>query len=373
MKLLSAKPFFISAERRPALTASVFGAAHLIVDMATIGVLYTATRAGGFAADWVAVLILSYDYIAFATQPFIGYALDRLGLQNATAALGCAVAASGVWLAGISPVAAVVVAAVGNALFHAGGGAVCLRLDRSRAAWAGIFVAPGAIGLFLGKLLGGSALYLPWALTALLALCAAASLLLRLPRRPEAPALPKVKLFGLVAALLIVSVAVRSLVGFSVSYPWVAGWQQAVWLTAAAVAGKALGGVIGDKFCWRNVSVAGLVLSAPLLALGAGTPWMAVAGLVCFNLTMALTLAGLAYLLPGYEGFAFGLTAAAIVIGLTPSVVPGWAAVLGSPAALAGIILLSAAALWVALGRLEGGMKEIGKLNMIKGGMTDAH
>lgn len=344
--------FGSSVAASPFMTVTVYGVAHLLVDLASIGTLYTAARSGQFSADWVAVLILSYDYIAFASQLFIGYAMDRLGLSNLAAALGSAVTACGTWLAAPAPVAAVILVAAGNALFHVGGGTVCLGLDRRRALWPGLFVAPGAIGLYLGKLIGGSAFFLPWALTLMLCLPALAFVILRQPRWKES-LLPQVKGFGFVLAALLITVAIRSLVGFSVSYPWASGWQQALLLTLAMFAGKAAGGALGDKLGWRNVTVAGLLLSAPLLAFGSGIPVLAITGVLCFNLTMAVTLAGVAYMLPGYEGFAFGLTTTAIVVGLTPTVVPGWSAFLGSPLAVAGFILLSAVALWAVLGRLE--------------------
>jgi MFS transporter, FSR family, fosmidomycin resistance protein len=345
---------FITAQH-PAVTASLYGAAHLLVDLASVSTLYAAARSGLFSPVWAALLILSYDYIAFASQMFIGYALDRLRRAGMAAVAGCAVTAAGIWLTAAWPVAAVIAVALGNALFHVGGGAICLRLDRRRAIWPGIFVAPGAIGLFLGKQFGGTALFMPWALTLTLAAACLPSLLLRekRPRGAETPPFPRIKGFGLVAAALLLTVGIRSLVGYSVAYPWVKGWQQAIWLTIAVFAGKALGGALGDRVGWRKATIAGLLASAPLLAFSSGIPVLAVAGLLCFNLTMAITLAGISYMLPGHEGFAFGLTTTAIVVGLTPTVLPAWGAFLGSPYTLAGFILLSAGALWLALGRLE--------------------
>jgi FSR family fosmidomycin resistance protein-like MFS transporter len=338
----------------------------MVVDLASVATLIAAARLGGFPAVWAALLVLSYDFVAFAAQPFIGLALDRMGLAAAAAALGCVMVAAGVWLAGAMPVAAVIAAALGNALFHAGGGSLCLRLKRGSAVWAGIFVAPGAIGLFIGRQIGGTALFEPWAFTLLLALAALAGPALRMQGRQKPLAFPRVGKFGLVAAALLFTVAVRSLVGSCVSFPWAGGWQQAIWATAAVFAGKAAGGALGDKLGGRNTTVAGLVLSAPLLAFGQAVPWASMAGLFCFNMTMAVTLAGLAYMLPGHEGFAFGLTAAAIVTGMAPSTIPAWLPALGSPLMLLATVLIAAALLWAALGQLE---KQIGKPKKIITGM----
>lgn len=356
----------------PALTVSLYGLAHLLVDLVSVGTLYTAARSGQFSVDWVAILILSYDYIAFASQLFIGYAMDRLGLSGLSAAIGAGITACGTWLAAPAPVAAVIMVAAGNALFHVGGGIVCLRLDRRRAIWPGLFVAPGAIGLFLGKQLGGTALFLPWMLTALLCLPVLVGLFMPSPRPAGKQLLPQVKGFGFVVAALLITVAIRSLVGFSISYPWASGWHQALLLTLAVFSGKALGGMAGDILGWRNVTVAGLLISAPLLAFGSGIPVLAILGLLCFNLTMAVTLSGVAYMLPGYEGFAFGLTTTAIVVGLTPTVIPAWSPFLGNPLVITGFILLSAVALWAALGRLEANKQHKDQSITLIGGINNA-
>ena len=337
----------------PAMVTGVYGLCHLIVDLASISTLLTAAKTGGFDAQWAALLILGYDFLAFSSQLFLGYALDRLGITGRAAALGCAFTAVGAFLAFSSPILAVVLVSLGNGLFHVGGGVVVLRLDAGRALWPGLFVAPGAIGLYLGKLAGGTAWFQPWVLALLLALGVAAGMFLQAPRREQAAPFPAVKGFALVVAALAGTVAIRSLVGFSVAYPWATGWQQALLLTLAVFLGKALGGALGDRFGWRTVTVAGLLVSSPLLAFGAGIPALALAGVLCFNLTMAITLAGLARMLPGYEGLAFGLTTTAIVVGLAPSTIPMWKPALGSPTVLLAMILASAAALWFALGRLQ--------------------
>lgn len=334
--------------------AALLGAAHLVVDLATISALLTAAGSGGFSAEWAALLVIGYDVLAFATQPLLGLAADKLGLAAQASALGCALAAAGVWLASLSPVAAVAAGALGNALFHAGGGALSLRLRPGSALEPGLFVAPGALGLFIGRQTGGTELFMPWVLTLLLAASALVAPALRMPRMPVKPAFPAVRGFGLVAAALLGTVAVRSLVGSCVGFPWAAGWPQGLLLAVAVFAGKAAGGALGGRLGWRNVAAAGLLLSAPLLAFGHTSPWASLAGLLCFNMTMAVTLAGLGKMMPGYEGFAFGLTAAAIVAGMTPAIFPAWQGAFSSAPALMALIPATAAALWWALRRLDG-------------------
>ena len=61
---------------------------------------------------------------------------------------------------------------MGNACFHVGGGIQVLNDGGDRAAPLGIFVSPGAFGIFSGTLLGGSLPFPNWLAAAGLALFA---------------------------------------------------------------------------------------------------------------------------------------------------------------------------------------------------------
>jgi hypothetical protein len=78
---------------------------------------------------------------------------------------------------------------------------------------------------------------------------------------------------------------------------------------------------------------------------------------LCLNLTMAVTLAAMAWLLPGWEGLAFGLTATALVVGMTPTGFPPWLAVLRQPLTNAILCIVSAVALFPALRAVEHNMR----------------
>jgi len=97
--------------------------------------------------------LLLYHVLAFGLQPVFGLAVDAAGTPRLAAVLGCLVSA-GALLFPASPGLAIVVAGIGNAIFHVGGGVVSLRLTPHRAAAPGIFVAPGSLGLLLGAILG---------------------------------------------------------------------------------------------------------------------------------------------------------------------------------------------------------------------------
>ena len=348
-----------------------YAVTHAVVDAACAVLLWTAYGDGRLSASAAWSAFFAYNLLAFAVQPLIGLALDRWRLGRGGAAGGALLTATAlpVALAPGAIWAAVILAGLGNAVFHVGGGIVSLRAAPGRAAPVGVFVAPGAAGLAIG-ILAGKAGAPMWPFVAALVTLAAVLALFPTPlleppaetgrHSPAASALAGAGMA--VVALLLVVVGVRSFVGLTLVLPWKSDLVLLGLLTTAVVAGKAAGGLLADRYGWRRVAVTALVASLPLLALGPSSPTAGVAGVLLFNMTMPVTLAAVAAVLPrGSEGFAFGLTCLALFCGSVPSLT-------GLPVAseswvLAGFILPATAALWFALGgRLRGATPHGGPL-----------
>ena len=94
-----------------------------------------------------------------------------------------------------------------------------------------------------------------------------------------------------------------------------AGWLV-IAPAAASCLGKALGGIVGDRFGAAETGVISLLVSVPLMCLGAESAVLSLAGILLFNMTMPITLCGLASLMPQNLGFAFGLTTLALLMGV---------------------------------------------------------
>jgi FSR family fosmidomycin resistance protein-like MFS transporter len=303
-------------------TISIYSMAHALVDAACVATLFSILPSS--SADRPQVLfqsILVYNVIAFSTQPVIGILADYFKKPAFWAVAGILLVAAATLLLQ-APLWAAVFAGLGNALFHIGGGITSLNLARGRAALPGIFVAPGALGVAAGLWIGKGGYFTAWPFILLLAVSAV--IILMLPGTQ--PAVKKfsgsLKWFEAVILFLLVSVAIRSLVGMSLVFPWKSDPLLLAGLTAAVVLGKALGGILGDRFGWIAVAVSGLVLSAPMLAFFPQIPLVAIAGIFLFNLSMQITLIGVAGMLPANHGFAFGLTTLALIIGAGPAFTP---------------------------------------------------
>ena len=250
---------------------------------------------------------LVYNFCAFALQLPFGAVLDRLGGRRTPmifAGVGCALTLLGAFT---GPV----LLGIGNALFHVGGGVDVIR-DGGRCERLGIFVAPGAMGLFLGGLIAGKH---PWLLLPAAALMGLVLCLIRSPG--EISTAPSQKLPIPLAISCFAVVVLRSHVGMAVSFPWKTG-ALAFAAVSAVVLGKMAGGVLAARFGARKVTLISLTAAAAGFALG-GIPVFGLLALLCFNMTMPLTLYALWRRFPDYPGASFGCLTLALFLGFLPT------------------------------------------------------
>ncbi len=327
-----------------------FGLAHAAVDATSTGVLFAAGLMHGIPLDEFYYLVLLYNLLAFALQPLWGRVFDRVQVPRLFAVLGCLIVMASATMFDGWCLLAVFLAGTGNAMFHVGAGSICLNLTPNRASGPGIFVAPGALGLLIGVTAGKTGYFVPWLFIMILGTCCIGLMLVRIPKIDYAREDLDLSLSALsfVFLFLLISVGIRSLVGFSVDFPWKEDFRLVVALTVAITAGKAVGGVLADRYGWIKVGVIGLVASAPLITLGGANALLATAGMCLFNMTMAVTLVAVALMLPGRPGFAFGAPCLALFLGMLPTATEvRWT--LADSRLLLPIVLVSAGLFYVAL------------------------
>jgi FSR family fosmidomycin resistance protein-like MFS transporter len=309
------------------LLPAIYGALHALVDAATVTVVFRACRLHDLDPSAAFALVVAYDVIAFGSQSVFGWITDRLCRPRQATMLGLSLTAACIGLLPISPYAAMACAGVGNSLFHLGAGASVLNLGLDRSSSAGIFVAPGVLGLGFGLYYGKNPSLGPvWPMAILLMLgFAIAAWILRdpeTPRRVPSTTTPGLPNGSLILLLLLGSIAIRSLVGMSASR----GVPKSEWLlpgiTLAAFAGKFIGGILADRYGWIVVTVGALILSAPWIAMGRQSLPSLLLGLLLFQMTMPVTLVAVARVMPRYPATAFGLTCLALLVGALPTMFP---------------------------------------------------
>lgn len=331
----------------------VYSITHCIVDFSCAFLVYR-TMLG---APDLGLCLLLYNFCAFALQMPFGLLADGWNRNALTAAAGCALTACA-YLPVLPAAAAAVIAGVGNGLFHVGGGLDVLNDSREKASALGVFVSPGALGLYAGGLWGGRGT-LPLLIPAVLLVLAGAGVLVTAGRtyggfasQNAAPALSLSRGGVGTAALLTAVVALRSYMGFNQSLPWKGTWHWGLIVTLALVLGKAAGGFLSDRLGARRAAAASLGLSAALYLFSA-QPLAGTAAVFLFNMTMPMTLWAAARLMPGGKGFAFGLLTFALFLGFLPTWL-GLPSLLGTPWAMALAAALSGALLLPGLRGAEG-------------------
>ena len=325
---------------------ALYSIAHFWVDLSCAFLVFRTL----LGVEELAMCLLLYNFCAFALQMPLGLLADRWNRNGFVAAVGCLLVA----VAYVTPIPLLtaVVAGIGNSLFHLGGGIDVLNTSQKKAAALGIFVSPGALGLFIGTAWGNGTTPSLW--LAPLCLLILATILLRYaggasnnmpldptPARGYAPLLP-----------LFVVVVLRSYMGMNQAFPWKGTGAWAVILTLALVLGKTAGGFLMDKLDARKASAVSL-LAAALLYFFCDAPFCGTLAVFLFNMTMPITLWAAARLMPGGKGFAFGLLTFALFLGYLPAWM-GWPSLLTTPLANGLAAVISAAVLLPGLRKERG-------------------
>lgn len=307
--------------------ASVYSIAHFAVDFGCALLVFGMLTGQAKISTPLntankAVLFLIYNFFAFAMQMPIGLIADRFNRNCLVAACGALLVALAYFFTSV-PLAAVIIAGIGNALFHIGGGIDVLNMSTKNSRWLGIFVSPGAFGVYFGTVWGKSHAF-P-AVIAAIALFGFAVLIPLLHyifnkssvSENENLTFPKLNK-SLIAALIcfFIVVCIRSYLGMVMRFPW----KNGIWATlfiCGVVFGKAAGGFLSDSIGPTKASCLSLGLAVALF-LFSGNAVCGILAVFLFNMTMPITLWAVAKLIPGAKGFSFGLLTFALFLGFLP-------------------------------------------------------
>lgn len=289
--------------------------------------------------------ILLYNFFAFAMQMPLGVVLDGLNgdkkLQKCQPSFVFAVV--GVVLTLVGALTHPIVLGLGNALFHLGGGVGAIHEDEAkgwRGRGLGVFVAPGALGLYIGTQLAKSGIQSgrTWmiAIGVVMLLCLVwgvqvlrqSSLRIRdvvyngpcggeVNSKRELSEVKPDKLTWVLLPACLTVVILRSYVGMAVSFSWKTTLFAGTIAVLAVVLGKVAGGFAAASLGIRRTVAVSLGMAAVCYLLSdhmiAG-----VAALFLFNMTMPITLYLLVQRMKGLPGFAFGVLTFGLFLGFLP-------------------------------------------------------
>lgn len=297
----------------------IYSVTHFLVDFACAFLMF---RSITFTSDGY-LCVLLYNFCAFAMQMPLGIIADRWNRNFMFAMIGCVLVGVSYGLIDI-PVVAVLIVGIGNAMFHIGAGIDVLNISEKKLGALGVFVSPGAFGIYLGTMLGKgnsvSAVFIPL----ILILAAVLILLLHKAQRGTYPQNAPFSLKGIdpqstiiAIACLFLVVCLRSFVGLALDFSWKSVGYWGLALICAVVFGKTIGGFAANWLGVVKISLYSLSI-ATLLFLFPKLPLAGVAAVLLFNMTMPVTLWSVAKILPGAKGFTFGLLTFGLFLGFLP-------------------------------------------------------
>jgi MFS transporter, FSR family, fosmidomycin resistance protein len=335
------------------LKVSLLGLAHGLSDCAA-GFMIGMLPDGGASSLWdVGSLVLLYNVLAFGGQVPAGVVVDRLGRPKLVLALSLCLVAAALLVFPGAPLLAICLAGVAGAFFHVSGGMLALLAFPKSTVGAGLFAAPGVMGLALGG-------YMAWlglpALVALAGTVALVVLLILVLEYPAPMSVPQAATQGdalewhdLIMLVLLLAIAMRSAVWNLFELIHAADHALLLALGLAAMLGKVAGGFLAARLGWRRYAVIALVVATPLLTLGGTLSWTLLPGIFLLQSATPAAVMGMYRLMPRMPatavGMCFGL---AIAVGGVPTML-GWRPELWTLAVLMPVL---AAGYWMGMGKL---------------------
>ena len=300
----------------------IYSIIHFIVDLScAILVSNLITQKIGLGTN-LFIGILTYNFFAFAMQLPIGIIADKTNKNAICSAIACLLVAIAFVLSDLGIISCLI-AGIGNAMFHIGGGIDVLNISNKRATLSGIFVSTGAMGIFLG---GKSASigFNRYDIVIFILLVSSISLF-RLynqingkVRNSEIKTIELGKYEWIAIICIFITVCIRSYVGMILAFSWKSSSVFALLAILGVVLGKMLGGIIGDKIGFEKISMS-LLISAICFVFSFTNPIIGIIAILLFNMTMPITLICLSNILDNNKGLAFGLLTLALFVGAVPT------------------------------------------------------
>jgi len=291
-------------------------------------------------------LVLSYNIIAFGGMGFAGWLGDLMQKPRLLLAFGLASTTLGLMISGNLLPVAIVLMALGTALYHPNAGSLALTGIPNSSVGVGLFAAFGVIGLAIGSQHGtaSGASRLPY----VIGLISVGALIWVQSHTVQSEKAKPVNMpmQELLIVSLLLAVALRSTVWTAQQYEAAEIPITMLWLAVAACLGKLAGGFLADKFGWFGFLMAVVPLSAISLSFGSTFMFLLI-GVFLLQSATPVSISMLWRLMPEYPGLAVGLVlGAAVMVGGIPLMI-GLSGLIVSSISVISILAISAAAYWL--------------------------
>ncbi len=302
---------------------AMYSGLHFLVDFLCAAAMFGIFIPGKSGYLW----ILIYNFCAFALQMPFGIILDMLDGCGKKRPVAEYTMILGVFLTITGTFSNPVILGIGNALFHVGGGVASIREDYAghfHGTGLGIFVAPGAFGLYIGTLLSKAGWCVQSRAAGIFLVCVLIVVLLVFRRESsrELCGYEEVEAFvpskyGFLCLICLGVVILRSYVGMAVSFSWKNTLAAGVLCVFAVVLGKIAGGFLAAEIGMKRAVCCSLSAAALCYVLS-DVEIFGVLSLFFFNMSMPMTLYLLVREYRRLAGFVFGLLTFGLFLGFLP-------------------------------------------------------
>ena len=265
-----------------------------------------------------------YDGLAFVPQSMIGYISDKYPKIN-MGIIGTIFLVITYLLYGLTNVNVfimLITLCLGNAFLHICSAENTLKNSNGRLAPAAIYVAGGSFGVITGRILATTSINPLILLLPILSLIP--FILLADSYKTEENNCNKFDYVRkdispyLVVLIAFIVVVVRGYLGYGIPTSWKKTVLENVIFFCIMGLGKALGGVLADRFGIRKIAILSTLLAIPFLCFGDKIMLVSIIGVMFFSMTMSITLAILVSVLKKTPGLAFGITTIGLFLGTVP-------------------------------------------------------
>jgi MFS family permease len=302
------------------ISGYLYSYTHFIVEVVCFFYLTRVTK----DALWIWLIPFIYDGLAFVPQSLIGYYADKHQKKRiwlfGTFLLFLAMLQYGLNVS--YSLFTLILLCLGNAFLHVAGAEATLNSSNGKISPAAIFVSGGSFGVITGKLLAKTALnpfiLLIFIITIIPACYLSETLMDKKSTSKKFDFIKKGLNPYLVIFIAFFVVVIRGYMGYGIPTSWNKTVFQTVLLFVTMGIGKALGGILSDKFGMRKVAIISTLLAVPFLCFGDKIMIVSLIGVMMFSMTMAITLAILVSVLKDNPGLAFGITTIGLFLGTAP-------------------------------------------------------
>ena len=283
---------------------------------------YLSKVTGNSAFVWLVPFV--YDGLAFVPQSIIGYFADKYRkLKVGYIGVGLLLMAYLIYsLFNLSVYVSLVFLCLGNAFLHIDGAESTLKYSDGKLSPAAIFVSGGSFGVVTGRLLARLSIsplvMLPIILSIIPFIMLAKTYFKKKDELNKFNYVNDNINPGLVIFIAVFVVVIRGYMGYGIPTTWNKTTLQLILFFITMGIGKALGGILSDKFGIRKVAILSTLIAIPFLCFGDNIMLISLIGIMFFSMTMAITLGILVSVLKKTPGLAFGLTTIGLFLGTAP-------------------------------------------------------